>query len=74
MDQDQSMGRLTSDTGEKLPGKALYLAARKGHKTIALQKIEDALSKQIRDNANVVAKVKAVSKMYTLVSVLSVII
>lgn len=36
---------LTSNAGEQLPGKTLYLAAGKGHETIAFEEVEDALTK-----------------------------
>ena len=74
IDPSEGIGRLTSNAGEKLAGKTLYLAAGERHKTIALEKVEDALTKQICDNAYMIAKVEAVSKMYALVSILPVIV
>lgn len=51
----------TSDAGEELPSEALDLTARKGHKPIALKEVEDTLAQKIRDNANMITEVKAIS-------------
>ena len=56
-----SYERLTCDAGKKLLRKVLYLTARKGHKLVALQKIENTLPKQICDNAYVVSKVETLA-------------
>lgn len=34
----------TSNAGEELPGKTLYLTAREGYESIALKKVENALA------------------------------
>ena len=70
---DKGAGPLTSNAGKKLPGKALYLAAWERHEPIALEKVEDTLSKQVCDNAYVIAEIEAVPKMYAFVSILSII-
>ncbi len=48
----------TSNAGEQLSCKVLYLCAWKWDKAVALQEIEDALAKQVRNNAYVVSVVK----------------
>ena len=53
-------GLHTSNAGEELSSKALDLTARKGHKSVALEKVEDALAKKVCDDANMITKVKAV--------------
>ena len=57
----RSVEALTGYTRKKLSCKVLYLRAGKGHETVTLQKIEDALSQKICDDANVVAVVKAIA-------------
>jgi len=47
----------------------LYLSAREGDKTVALQKVEDALPKQVRDDTYVISVVERVSKVYAFVAV-----
>jgi predicted ABC-type ATPase len=49
------------------------LTVGKGHKTIALEKVEDALAKQIHDDANVATVIKAVSQMNTAISIVVVV-
>lgn len=60
---------LTSHAGEKLTSERLNLTAREGNKSVALQKVEDALSQQICDNADVVAEVKTIAKVNALVAI-----
>ena len=49
----------TCNTREKLSGKALDLAVRKWNERIALQEIEDALSEQVCDNADMSSEIEA---------------
>lgn len=60
---------LTSNTREELPSKALDLTARKRHKSISFQKIENALSKEVGNDAYVVSKVERIAQVYALVSI-----
>ena len=60
---------LTGDTGEQLAGKVLDLRTWKGYKSVALEEIKDALAQQIRDDTDVIAKIKGVSEMYAFVSI-----
>lgn len=71
--RQQSERSLTSHTGQKLTSKALDLAAGKRNETISLEKVKDALAKQVRDNADVIAEVETVTQVDTLVSVCSVV-
>lgn len=66
-------GSLTSNTGEKLPGKALNLTARERHKSVALEEVENALAQQIRDYTYVVSVVEAVAKVYAFVAIVFVV-
>lgn len=52
-----------------MAGKLLNLTAGKWNETIAFEEVENALAKQIGDDADMVAEIKAVSKMYTFVAV-----
>ena len=52
--------RHTSNACEELSSKALNLTAWKGHKSVALEKVEDALTEKVGDDANMITKVKAV--------------
>jgi hypothetical protein len=52
-----------------LAGKLLDLTAGKWDEAIAFEEVENALAKQIGDNADMVAEIKAVSEMYTFVAV-----
>ena len=47
----------------------LNLTAWKRHKLVAFQKVEHALSQQIRNNTYMVAEIEAVAEMYALVAV-----
>lgn len=47
----------------------LDLTAGKWDEAIAFEEVENALAKQIGDNADMVAEIKAVSEMYTFVAV-----
>lgn len=49
------------------------MSAREGHESIALEKVEDALAQEVGDDADVVAEVKRVSQMDTLVAVVFVV-
>ena len=69
-----SGGEHTSYAGEKLPGKALDLAARKGNKLVALEKVEHTLAKQVCDYAYMVAKVEAIAEVNTFVAVQAVVL
>lgn len=53
--------QLTGDASEELPCEALYLAAREGHKSVALQKVEYALAKKIGNNTYVISEIEAIS-------------
>ena len=66
--------RLTGNAGKQLLRKMLYLAARKGCESIPFQEIKDRLPKQVRDNADVIPKVKTFPQMYTLVPIMSIIL
>lgn len=50
---------LTGHAGEQLPSKVLNLATGKGDEAVSLQKIKNTLPQQVRDNANMVAIIKA---------------
>lgn len=52
--------RLTSNAGEQLTGKTLYLTARERHKLIAFEEVEYALPKKVGDNTYVVAEIEAI--------------
>ena len=52
----------------------LYLAAREWYKAISFQKVEDALSEEIRDYTNMVSEIKAIAEVYTFVAVVFVIV
>ena len=69
-----SDGEHTSYAGEELPGKALDLAARKGNKLVALEKVEYTLAEQVCDNAYMVAKVEAIAEVNTFVPVQAVVL
>jgi hypothetical protein len=60
---------LTSYTRKELSGEALNLRAREWHKSISLEEVEDALPKEVCDNADVVSEVERISEMYAFVSV-----
>jgi len=64
---------LTSNTGEKLPRKALYLTVREWNKRVALEEVKDTLSEQIHDDAYMTSIVKTVTEVYTPVSILMVV-
>lgn len=73
---DQNQQRIaerTGNAGEQLTSEALDLAVRKRHKAIALQKVKDALAKEVHNDADVAAIVEAVSQMDTAIPVLLVI-
>lgn len=65
--------RLTSNAGQQLSGKTLYLAAWKWNERIRLEKVEDALPKKIRNDADVVPIIKAISEVYALISIVLII-
>ena len=64
----------TSYAGEKLPGKALNLAARKRDKLVALEKVEHTLTKQVCNYAYMIAKVEAIAKVNTFIPVQAVVL
>ena len=64
---------LTCNTGKQLPCEILNLAAGKRHKGIALEKVKDALSIEVGDDADVAAKVKAVSQVNAFVFIVNVV-
>ena len=69
-----SDGEHTSYAGEKLPSKALDLAAREGNKLVALEKVENTLAKQVCDYAYMIAKVEAIAKVNTFIPVQAVVL
>ena len=71
---DEQSGLLTCDACEKLLSEMLYLTAGERYETIALQKIKDALSKQVGDDADMVPKIETFPKVYTLVTVLPIVL
>lgn len=52
-----------------MTGKLLNLTAGEWDESIALEEIENTLSKQIGDNADMIAEIKAVSKVNAFVAV-----
>ena len=60
---------LTSNAREELTSKALDLAVWKRHKPVPLEKVEDALSQQVHDDANVSAIIEAVPKVNAAIAV-----
>lgn len=71
--QRVSEGWFTGNTGKELSSKTLDLTAWERYKAISLEKIEDTLTQQVGDNADVISEVERVSQMYTLVPVFLVI-
>lgn len=67
------MEKLTSDACQKLPGKALNLTVGKGHKLIALEKVKNALTQQIHDDADMPSVIEAITKVDASISVLRII-
>jgi hypothetical protein len=65
--------KLTGNARKELASKLLDVSARKGHKGVALEEVEDALAQEIGDDADVVAEVKRVSQVDTLVAVVLVV-
>lgn len=63
------MSRLTSHTGEELTGKGLDLTAGEGNESVTLQEVKHTLSQKIGDDADMVAEVKTIPEMDTLVAV-----
>lgn len=63
----------TSNAGEQLAGKILNLAVGEGHKVVALEEVEDALAKQVHDDAYVAAVVEAIAQVDAPVAVLLVV-
>jgi hypothetical protein len=64
---------LTSHTCEELASEALYLGTWKGCEGVGFQEVEHTLAKKIRNYTDVISKVEAVSKMDTLVAIVSVV-
>lgn len=71
--QKKSKKKLTSDTGQQLPSKALNLAVRERNELVALQKVEDTLAKQIHDDTYVTTVVKGVAKVDAAILVLGIV-
>jgi hypothetical protein len=65
--------KLTGDARKELASELLDVSARKGHKSVALEEVKDALAQEIGDDADVVAEVKRVSQVDTLVAVVLVV-
>jgi hypothetical protein len=65
--------KLTGDTRKELAGKLLDMSAGERHKGVALEEIKDALAQKIGDDTDVVAEVKRVSQVDTLVAVVLVV-
>jgi len=63
----------TSNARQQLAGKVLNLAVGEGNKVVALEKVEDALAKQVHNYAYVAAVVEAVAQVDASVSVLLVV-
>lgn len=63
----------TSNTGEKLSSEILYLCARKRHKAVEFQKVENTLSKKIGDYTDVISKIECVPEVYAFISVVFII-
>jgi hypothetical protein len=57
------------DTGEQLLCELLDVRAWEWDEAIRLEEVEDALSIEVRDNADVVSEVEAVSQMDTPVDI-----
>ena len=57
-----------------LSSKGLDMRAGKWDKSVVLQKVEDALAKQVCNDANMVAEVETVSEMDATVSIVLVIV
>lgn len=66
-------GRPTCYASEELFRKLLDMRTGKGNKAIGFEKVEDALAVEIGDDADMVPKVKAVSKVDAPVSVVPVV-
>jgi hypothetical protein len=60
---------LTSYTRQELSGEALNLRAGKWYKSISLEEVEDTLSQEIRDNADVVPEVEGITQVDAFVSI-----
>lgn len=61
--------QLTGNTCKQLSCEPLNMSARKGDKLIRFEKVEHALTVQVRDDADVVPKVEAVPQMDAFVSI-----
>jgi hypothetical protein len=59
----------TSYTRKQLTSKILNLTAWKWNEGIAFEKIKDALTQKISDDANVISEIKAVSQVNAFVSI-----
>lgn len=55
----------TSYAGKQLASEALNLTAWEWHKTVGLEKVENALPQQIGDDADMIPEIKAVSQVDT---------
>ena len=63
----------TGNTGQELTRKTLDLTAWKRYEGICLEKVKNALTEKIRDNADVVPVVEAISEVNASIPVLLVI-
>ena len=65
--------KLTCDAGEQLSGEALDMTVGKGREIVTLEEVEDALTQQIGDDADVIPKVETIPEMDALVAVLGIV-
>jgi hypothetical protein len=64
---------LTCNASKELPCKTLNLAVGERHEVIALKEVEDTLSEQVGDDADMTSIIETVSEMNASVSVLGVV-
>lgn len=64
---------LTCNASEELSGKTLNLTIGERHEMVALKEVEDTLSEQVGDDADMVSIIETVPKMDASVSVFGVI-
>jgi hypothetical protein len=70
---EQFEDKLTGDARKELASELLDVSTWEWHKGIALEEVKDALAQEVGDDANVVAEVKRVSQVDTLVAVVLVV-
>ena len=68
------MHLLTSNAGQELASKTLYLTTWERHELVPLEEIEDTLAEEIGNNTYMIAEVEAISKMDALVAVFSIVV